>query len=243
MKTQVWAHRGASGYAPENTLESFALAAEQGADAVELDIQLTRDGEIVVIHDETVERVSGKEGWVKDFTLLELKELNVNLPHPEGYERVQIPTLREVYELLAPTGLSVNVELKTGIIWYQGIEEKALALAKEMGMEDRVIYSSFNHSTLVRLKDLDPTLRTGLLYSDNWIGVAPYARDVAKVEALHPAIYHLQDPEYVKTAHEYGLKTHVWTVNEEEHLQLAVRMGVEAVITNYPDRAIRIAGS
>ena len=74
MAAQVWAHRGASGYAPENTLESFALAAEQGADAIELDVQLSRDGELVIIHDETTERVSGKEAWVKDLTLRELKE-------------------------------------------------------------------------------------------------------------------------------------------------------------------------
>ncbi len=130
MKTKIWAHRGASGHAPENTLEAFELAVRQGADGVELDVQLTRDGELVVIHDEEVDRVSGVKGFVKDFTLAELKKLNVNRPCPK-YENVRIPTLREVYELLRPSGLEINVELKTGIFFYSGIEEKVLELSWE----------------------------------------------------------------------------------------------------------------
>ena len=99
MKTKVWAHRGASAYAPENTLEAFLLAAEQGADGVELDVQLTKDGEMVVVHDEEIDRVSDGSGFVKDYTLAELKNLNFNKTHPE-YQNVKIPTLREVYEAL-----------------------------------------------------------------------------------------------------------------------------------------------
>ena len=97
--TKVWAHRGASAYAPENTLEAFLLAAEQGADGVELDVQLTKDGEMVVVHDEEIDRVSDGSGFVKDYTLAELKTLNFNKTHPE-YQDVKIPTLREVYEAL-----------------------------------------------------------------------------------------------------------------------------------------------
>ena len=151
MKTKVWAHRGASAYAPENTLEAFLLAAEQGADGVELDVQLTKDGEMVVVHDEEIDRVSDGSGFVKDYTLAELKILNFNKTHPE-YQDVKIPTLREVYEALKPTGMTINVELKTGIFWYKDLEKKVLELTKEMEMEDRVIYSSFNHAaTLLQL--------------------------------------------------------------------------------------------
>ena len=151
MKTKVWAHRGASAYAPENTLEAFLLAAEQGADGVELDVQLTKDGEMVVVHDEEIDRVSDGSGFVKDYTLAELKILNFNKTHPE-YQDVKIPTLREVYEALKPTGVTINVELKTGIFWYKDLEKKVLELTKEMEMEDRVIYSSFNHAaTLLQL--------------------------------------------------------------------------------------------
>ena len=133
MKTKVWAHRGASAYAPENTLEAFLLAAEQGADGVELDVQLTKDGEMVVVHDEEIDRVSDGSGFVKDYTLAELKTLNFNKTHPE-YQDVKIPTLREVYEALKPTGMTINVELKTGIFWYKDLEKKVLELTKELSL-------------------------------------------------------------------------------------------------------------
>ena len=117
MKTKVWAHRGASAYAPENTLEAFQLAVEQKADGVELDVQMTKDGKLVVIHDETIDRTSGGHGRVMDYTLAELKEMKFNRTHPE-YADAAIPTLAEVYELLKPVGLEINVEIKTGIIFY-----------------------------------------------------------------------------------------------------------------------------
>ncbi len=218
---------------------SFEKAAEMGADGVELDVQLTSDGELVVAHDESLERVSDGDGRIKDHTLAELRRLNFNRTHPE-YERARIPLLEEVYDLLKPTGLTVNVELKTGIFWYRGIEEKVLELTARKGMEERVIYSSFNHYTLRHMRREKPDIRTGLLYSDNWIDAAPYARDKVKVNALHPALYHLTDPSYVTTAHAYGLATHVWTVNEEEHMRLCRDMGVEAIITNRPDVCRRI---
>ena len=145
--TKIWAHRGASGYAPENTLEAFALAVEQEADGVELDIQLTKDQRLVVIHDETLDRVSERHGYVKDFEWKELCKIPVNRTIPE-YKEVFIPTLEDVYQLLKSSGLTVNVELKTGVIWYPQIEEKVLALTKEMGMLEQVIFSSFNHISI-----------------------------------------------------------------------------------------------
>ena len=115
MNTKIWAHRGASGYAPENTLESFELAIEQKADGIELDVQMTKDGELVVIHDETIDRTGNGTGRVQDHTLKELKALNFNKTHPE-YASAKIPTLREVYELVKPSGITVNVEMKTGAV-------------------------------------------------------------------------------------------------------------------------------
>lgn len=234
MRCEVWAHRGASGYAPENTLEAFEMAAKMKADGVELDVQLSKDGEIVVIHDETVDRVSGKKGWVKDLTLKELKELNVNQTHPE-YERVSIPTLREVYELLKPTGLKINVELKTGVVFYDGIIEKVLKLTKEMGMEDRVWYSSFNHYTVKKIKEMDPAAKTGVLYADGIYEPDKYAVSL-QADALHPALYNVQFDHVVEDCHKAGLRMHVWTVNEPEHIEMMLSAGVDAVITNYPDR-------
>lgn len=234
MKTQVWAHRGASAYAPENTLEAFRLAAGMGADGVELDVQLSRDGELVVAHDETIDRVSDGTGYIKDYTLEELKAFTFNRTCPE-FKEARIPTLREVYTLLKPSGLTVNVELKTGIILYPQIEEKVLKLTAEMGMEDRVIYSSFCHYSLVRLKELAPEVKTGLLYSDGWIDVAAYGKHRVGVDALHPALYHMQDPELISSAREQGLAVHVWTVNEAGYMEQLARLGIDAIITNKPD--------
>ena len=116
----------------KNTLEAFLLAAEQGADGVELDVQLTKDGEMVVVHDEEIDRVSDGSGFVKDYTLAELKNLNFNKTHPE-YQNVKIPTLREVYEALKPTGMTINVELKTGIFWYKDLGKKGTRADKRDG--------------------------------------------------------------------------------------------------------------
>lgn len=257
QKILVWAHRGASAYAPENTLPAFAEAAAMGADGVELDIQLTKDGEIVVIHDENLERVSDGSGWVKDHTLEQLRSLRYNKARPEWEGPVSeavIPTLREVYELLAPTGLTVNVELKTGIFLYEGILDKVLELTAACGMEERVLYSSFNHYTLVQLKEMDPMVKTGMLYADTCIGAAAYAKERLHVDALHPALYHLMqaenrdgtvgvhdwiaesgEPDYVQTAHQYGLETHVWTVDDPQAIRMCAAIGTEAIITNKPD--------
>ena len=146
-KTKVWAHRGASGYAPENTLDAFRKAVEMGADGIELDVQMTKDGELVVIHDETIDRVSNGKGWVKDYTYEELKKFNFNKTHQE-YTKEEIPTLEQVYRLIKPTNLTINVEIKTGIYFYPGIEEKLYLLEKEKGMQGKIIYSSFNHFKL-----------------------------------------------------------------------------------------------
>lgn len=239
MKTKIWAHRGASGYAPENTLEAFELAVHQNADAIELDIQLTKDGEIVVAHDEKINRITDKSGWIKDYTLKELKQLRFNRTHP-AFTNACIPTLKEVYELIQPTKLTVNVELKTSICFYPGIEEKALNLAQKMGMEERIIYSSFNHYTLKYLKELDSSVKTGLLYEDGWINVPAYGNNMG-VNALHPAIYLLQYPDFLEDCKKYNLPLHVWTVNAKEDMQKLMKMEVDAIITDFPDIARKIS--
>lgn len=239
-KPLVWAHRGASGYAPENTLAAFQKAVDLGADRVELDIQLTKDDQIVVIHDETIDRTSDGKGWVKDYTLEELRAFNYNRTKPE-YKHADIPTMREVFELLKPTGLFINIEIKTGMVFYEKIEEKILALAKEMGMEDRVCYSSFNHYTVTRIHELKPDAEVGFLYADGPIDMPSYGVKHG-VNALHPALYNLQYDGFVKECKEKGLKLNVWTVNERPYMEMCCQYGVDAIITNYPDIAKEVVG-
>lgn len=236
--TKVFAHRGASGYAPENTLEAFALAGEQGAQGIELDVQLTKDGEVVVIHDETIDRVSTGKGAVRDYTLEELRRFSFH-NHKKEYEGVQIPTLREVLEQVKPGGMEVNIELKTGIYWYPGLEEKTVELVKAAGMENRVIYSSFNHYSVQKILELDGEAETAYLYSDVLLNVENYAKNTG-VCGLHPAVYHLKMADFLESYRRSGLKVRVWTVNDEADMRQFIEKDLEAVITNYPDRALRV---
>lgn len=238
-KTLVWAHRGASGYAPENTLEAFQKAIDMKADGIELDVQMTKDGKLVIIHDKSVNRVSDGKGWVKDLTFDEIRKFNFNKKFPE-YGKVQIPTLEEVYELVKKTDLLINVEIKSNIIFYENIEEKVMELTNRMGLRDRVLYSSFNHYSILKVKELDPEVPVGFLYMDGYIDMPEYAKKYG-VEALHPALYNLQYPDFIRKCKEYNILIRAWTVNEEQYMRLLCENGIEGMITNYPDLGLKIA--
>ena len=231
---EVWGHRGAYDHAPENTLKGFQLAADMGADGVEFDIQLTRDGEVVVIHDETLERTSNGSGWVKDFTLSELKKLNFNKRGLTEPMFAEIPTLSEVIELLKPTNLTLNIELKTGVVFYEGIELKALEIVRNYDIIDRIVWSSFNHFSVQKLKQLEPSAQTALLCSGA-IFVTGEQCEKTGAAALHPNIRQLAYTGLVQDCHKRGLKVRTWTVNEADDLKLAMSLGVDCVCTNRID--------
>ena len=233
----ILAHRGASGHAPENTLEAFRLAMEMGADGFELDVLVTKDGELVVIHDENVKRTTNGEGLIKDMTLAELKELDA-CKGMEAYRGARIPTLAEVYELVKDTNHIVNVEIKTDNYFYPEIEKKCLALTKEMGMEDRVIFSSFNHYTLVKLHELDPDAKLGMLFED--VLYHPWESGKAlHVQYLHPRKINIYTPDFAEESRKNGYGVNVWTVNDEETMLDCLKQNVN-IITNYTDVAIRL---
>ena len=236
---KIWAHRGASAYAPQNTLEAFRLAAELGADGIELDVHLTVDGEIVVCHNETIDATSNGTGEIHDMTLAELKQYDFGCKFP-GFagKGVTIPTLREVYACVAPTGMIVNCELKTNVHEYPGIEEKCIALSHEMGMYERVLYSSFNFDSLQRVLAIDPTIRTGLLYEgpvDDALGLALGK----KAWALHPYYPRTYEDDLAAFAAR-GVQVNPWTVDDPEEIRRQMDMGIHAVITDAPDVARRV---
>ena len=234
----VYGHRGASGYYPENTLLSFKKAAEMGADGVELDVQMSKDGVLVVIHDEILNRTSNGSGFVKDHTFEQLRKYNYNRTHPEaGW--CDIPTFREVLSLAEECGLIINAELKTNIINYPGIEEKVLKEVEECGMSEKVFYSSFNHRSCLRIHELKPEAYVGFLYEDGFLNVPEYVKDHGG-NALHPAFYLLQDRETLIKAAQLGLEINTWTVNEEEYIRACCETNVTGIITNFPDRALNI---
>lgn len=236
--TKIWAHRGASAYAPENTLPAFRLALDQGAHGIELDLQRTIDGVLVVVHDETIDRTSNGFGRVAELTLDELRRCDFSNGFI-GHRNVRIPTLTEVLELIAPTDATLNIELKNSIEPYPGMELEAAEMVAEAGLMDQVVFSSFNHPSLANLRGMVPPEDIGVLYTDGLYNPWEYARWVG-AGALHPNWRALGQPDYVWLAHESGVKVNVWTVDEEKDVARAIELGVDALVTNFPDRARRV---
>ncbi len=233
MRTQVWAHRGASAYAPENTMIAFEKAIQMGADGIELDVQMTKDGQLVVIHDETINRTSNGRGYVSQYTLDELRKYNFN----NGFKTnkpINIPTLEEVYKYMGITSLMINVELKNSIMEYKGMEEKVIDLARKMKLEERIIYSSFSRESIAKIRKLAPDAKVGILYIGRWQEVQSYAKQIG-ITALHPSFKTVKERILVQSAKENGLAVHVWTVNKGRDMAYLVRKQVEAIITDKPD--------
>jgi glycerophosphoryl diester phosphodiesterase len=234
--TKIFAHRGASAYAPENTLAAFQLAHEMGVEGVELDVQMTKDGELVVIHDETVDRTTNGTGWVKDLTLKELKTLNASMGN-ESYPREKVPTLGEVFDLLAETQMVVNVEIKNGRVLYPGIAERLLQMIDMRNWEYRVTISSFNHVTLAHIRQIGSLVYTGVIFQDILHEPWNYAHHMWAT-ALHPHFLYVDGmADLVQEAHNSLLEINVWTVDEVADIDRMLARGVDGLITNYPDRA------
>ena len=239
---QIFAHRGFSGYYPENTMLAFQKVAEETvADGIELDIQLTKDGEIVIMHDEMLDRTTNGSGWLKDNTLEELKMLSVGVNVKGFFPRQTIPTLREYFTWLKTTKLITNIELKTSYFEYEGIEEKLIAMVKEFGLEDQIWYSSFNHYTVARIKKLMPEAKCGLL-TDTWLmNIGEYAASQGAA-SVNARTYFCAKEGVAADLHAHNIALQAWTPNDAEMMQELVDAGVDVLITNYPDIAAKVLG-
>ena len=232
------AHRGFSGMYPENTLLAYEKAIEAGCDGIELDVQLTKDGELVLMHDEDVDRTTDGTGWIKDKTFAELRELEASFKFRGKYGVNRVPTLREYFELAAPAGILTNIELKTSIFRYAGIEEKTLSLIDEFGLRDKVVVSSFNHYSAKYFQSLAPEIPCGFLTESVIIGGLPYTVEHG-IPCYHPE-FHMCDDAFMEEANRLGLEINVWTVNEEEDMREMKRLGINMIIGNWPDRCKRV---
>ena len=230
---KILGHRGAAGTSPENTLLSFAKGLEFGVDGFEFDVQLSRDREVVICHDERVDRTSDGIGWVKDFTLKELKKLNFGV----GFRMyAPIPTLAELLEMLIGRPLILNVEIKTGLIEYPGIVGQVVDLLEKYRVTSQSIISSFEHKTIVEVIENYPHLKTGLIYDCGLISPWLYAQNIG-ASHLHPH-YAFVSPELVRESHLRGIGIHTWTVDEAWEMERVAISGADMAITNYPERFI-----
>lgn len=234
---KIFAHRGYSGKYPENTMIAFKKALECGVDGIELDVQLTKDGEVVIIHDETIDRTTTGKGFVVDYTYEELEKFDASFKFKDlGFNK--IPTLREYFQLVKDYDIVTNVELKTGINKYLGIEEKVWELIKEYNLEEKVIISSFNHFSVMRMKKIAPQLKYGFL-SEDWIIDAGKYTHSHGVQCYHPRFNNLV-PDVIKELKKYNLEINTWTVNLEEDMRYLYSNNIDVIITNYPELAQEI---
>jgi len=235
MAYDIWAHRGASAIAPENTMGAFRRAVELGADGIELDVQRSADGRLVVIHDETVERTTTGSGRVVAMDWAQLAPLRI---HHQGEELDEgLPLLEEVMELLAPTDMVLNVELKDGVEHYPGMDRQVVQAVRASGMAERVLLSSFNHVQFHGSLGLG--LPLGLLYAEPLWAVEDYAARFGAA-AVHPDFRTLAEPGLVERLHDRGIRVHAWTVNGRAELQEMARLGVDAVITDDVELALEV---
>ncbi|TBL72695.1 glycerophosphodiester phosphodiesterase [Paenibacillus thalictri] len=227
------AHRGAKGLAPENTLAAFRLGMEHGCEGIELDIHLSADGEIIVCHDESLDRTTNGTGAIRGLTLSEIKSYDAGEWFGEQYRGETVPTLGEVFDLV-PASIMINVEVKDHVD--EQIERKLVDFLRERGRLDNVVVSSFDHQCVRRIKQLEPNVKIGLLYALNLVEPAAYAHafDV-DVYSLHPH-FTLVDSELMQKAAEYGLVVFPWTVNDEKDLLHVTELGVSGIITDFPGR-------
>ncbi|HAH62404.1 MAG TPA: glycerophosphodiester phosphodiesterase [Treponema sp.] len=229
----IFAHRGYSGIYPENTMTAFMKAAGTACYGIELDVQLTKDGTVVVIHDERVDRTTGGTGWVEDFTFAELQRLNANKTHPEAAEQEHIPSFEEYCAWVQRTNLVTNVELKTGCVYYSGLEEKTLDIIKKYNLEPRMFFSSFNPLSLVLIKRIAPEIPCGLLVERPVVHAGKMCVQFG-FEYYHPGTDGLTE-DAVKECRAAGRKVHVWTVNEIEDKTRLEQWGVDGIFTNFPE--------
>lgn len=229
---EIYAHRGASSTHPENTIAAFQQAAQLAITGVELDVHMTKDGEVVVIHDEKIDRTSNGTGFVKDYTLEQLRELDFGSWFDERFTGEKIPTLTEVLALFTTTTHRVNIELKSDVFMYEGLEQKVLAIVKEHHMAARVIISSFDHEALQRVYTLDKNIEIAALFGAVVIDIEAYIKRVP-AQAMHVTLPSAFRNSIAHALH-HGNTVRVYTVNDVLYAQELALLGVDGIFTDQP---------
>lgn len=239
----VIAHRGASSYAPENTHSSFKLAIDMGAEMIELDVSLSKDGVPVVVHDETVDRTTVARGLVSDFTLEELKELETGSWFKEEFSGEPFPTLAEVLSY-TKNKIAVNIEIKSEAVTDYangGIVDKVLQLVKKFEVEDQVIVSSFDYRVMEQLEKLNPEVPKAILYEKSQSGdLTPF--DLVskyKVDAFNCSHRELSD-EWIEELNSNQIPFFIYTVNEESLMKEVIQKGAKGIFSDKPDVLKRV---
>lgn len=229
----VFGHRGAKAYAPMNTISSFELALEQGADGIELDVRLTRDGAMVIMHDERVDATTDGAGNVRDLTLAEIQSLDAGAWFSETFRGTRIPTLDEVFEAVGKR-TRINVEIKAESIRGEGIEAQVAQAIQRHGLANSTIISSFNPITLRRFRYAMPEVPIGFLYAEDTPPFVPHLMIGLPHEAKNPH-HTMINADYMKRTKAAGYHVNTWTVNDASRAVQLRDLGVDCIITDAPD--------
>lgn len=230
----IIAHRGSSAYAPENTLAAFTLAVDQAADAIELDAKLTSDGQVVVMHDDTVDRTTNGTGQVKSLSLKQLKRLEIGSKFLPTHQPERIPTLSEVFEAVG-SKILINIELTDYSSLTDDLSGKVAVLVKDYNLEARVMLSSFNIIALVKARKLLPSTQLGLLTFSGlaWLTIKTRLIHFGPLFAINPAFQDVT-PNLVATAHRENFKVFAYTVNQADIMRKVFTAGVDGIFTDDP---------
>lgn len=242
-KCNVISHRGANRYAPQNTLAAFEKAVSLGIDGFETDIHLTKDGQLVICHNYTIDETSDGKGKISEMTLSQLEKFDFGNYFSPRYKNTKIPTVDEFLALVETTDIKVlNIEIKSPLEPDTDIVKETIRIVKEHNLFDKLLISSFDPKLLVEAKEIDENCKTGFLYSVNrkityqnklLSNYVEYAKSIG-ADALHPQFLFV-DEKYVNNAHEAGLMVNPWTVDGVRSIEKMIKYGVDGIITNCPD--------
>ncbi|WP_411681126.1 glycerophosphodiester phosphodiesterase [Clostridium thailandense] len=233
------AHRGFSGRYPENTMLAFRKAVEAGCDGIETDLHMTKDGVIVICHDETIERTTNGRGFIYDYSYEELCKFDAGIKFDEEFRGEKIPSIDEFLEYVKDKNLLINLELKNDVIHYEKLEKKVIEKIYEFKLKKNVIISSFNHYSMVRVKEYDDKVKTGLLCLATLYNVHDYVKTVG-ADAVHPFFLSMMDKKVVECIKKNEIRINAYTVNEEKDMKKLIDLGIDGIITNYPDKLKKI---
>jgi len=233
------AHRGFSGKYPENTMLAFKKAVEEKCDGIETDLNVTKDGVIVICHDETVDRTTNDKGYIKDYTYKELNKFDAGIKFGERFKGEKIVSIDELLDYMKDKNMLLNLELKNGLVHYEDLEKKIIEKIYEYKLRGNVILSSFNHYSMLKVKQYDETIKTGLLYCANLYNVHEYGKKL-KADALHPYYPSVMNKDIVTQIKESGLTINTYTVNNEEDMEALIDLEIDGIITNHPDKLNRV---
>jgi glycerophosphoryl diester phosphodiesterase len=230
----ITAHRGASGYAPENTVASINKALQFNSDIIEIDVQETKDGEIILHHDFTLKRTAKVQKLIANLTMNEISVLDVGSWFHSKFKDERIPSLNQIIDLVKGRAL-LNIELKSGIHQHQ-LAEKVVSFVIERGISDECFLTSFDFSLIERVKSQSSKIKTGYIFSilNN---INP--QTIEKVDILS-VNHRFLSKRLIKFAKEKKKEIHVWTVNKEKEMLRLMKSGIDSIITNFPDIAIKL---